>query len=554
VKTNLADLPEHVESSQPSLVAPKSDEGRTLNSQLLLQHFDVLAETPEAVEKLRKLVLDFAIRGRLVPQDAEDPSFTGEIAIKNKNGGMENIYGVPPKWRWLLLTQLAVLIRGVSYRKDQATDLPEPGYVPILRANNIGKGLNFDGLVYVPRANVAAEQLIKRHDVLIAMSSGSKNVVGKAAQAESDFEGGFGAFCGLIRLVANIHPQYFGLFLQTPFYRERIAAAGKGIGINNLQKESLESLPIPIPPLAEQRRIVAKVEELLALCDQLEARQTAAREDRTHLVRSAYFHLTDSSTLIPSPRQSGAAAGHPSSFKQHVSFILHNSSLILDDLPSLRQAILSLAVQGRLVPHNGKERAQEIRFEDIIQDSRYGTSKKCHYQPDGTGVLRIPNVVGGRIDLSNLKRTELTKSEIADLGLRENDLLIVRSNGSESLVGRSAVVKQDGVGYAFAGYLVRVRIKRDQADSGFVQLALSSQSVRDQIEIPVRTTSGVKNINTQEIYGLLFPLPPLAEQQRIVAKVDELMRWCDALETRFTAAQTTTTHLLDASLRQILTS
>jgi len=183
----------------------------------LLQNFETLAETPEAVAKLRAFILDLAIRGRLVSQVAEVAPFTGEFAIKHPDCEMKNIYTAPPKWKWLLLSQVASRIRGVSHRKDEASETSEPGYVPVLRANNIGKGLNFDDLIYVRRANVTAEQLIKRHDVLIAMSSGSKNLVGKAAQAESDFDGGFGAFCGLIRLVVQLHPQYLGLFLQTPF-------------------------------------------------------------------------------------------------------------------------------------------------------------------------------------------------------------------------------------------------------------------------------------------------------------------------------------------------
>jgi type I restriction enzyme S subunit len=207
------------------------------------------------------------------------------------------------------------------------------------------------------------------------------------------------------------------------------------------------------------------------------------------------------------------------------------------------------------VPHKrGDAQMREIKFEGIIEDSRYGSAKKCHYQTEGTAVLRIPNVVSGKIDLSDLKKTELTATEKADLSLKKGDLLVVRSNGSLSLVGRTAVVTEECAGSAFAGYLVRVRLRLSEAHPEFVQLALSSTLVRQQIETPIRTTSGVKNINTQEIYRLTFPFPPLAEQQRIVAKVDELMRWCDALEARLTAAQTTATHLLETILNQILTT
>jgi len=523
----------------------------------LLKHFETLGETPDAVAKLRALVRDLAIRGRLVPQEAKDDPFTGELALKNGSAEMQNIYTPPPKWKWLLLSQLAVLIRGVSYRKDQATKSPEPGYVPVLRANNIGRGLNFDDLVYVPRANVAAEQLIKRNDVLIAMSSGSKNLVGKAAQAESDFEGGFGAFCGLIRLVVKLHPAYFGLFLETPFYRERIAEAGKGIGINNLQKESLESLPIPIPPLAEQRRIVAKVEELLALCDKLEARQTAAREHRTRFVQSALDHLT--------------TAKDESDFKKHSAFCLQHSELLFDSVPALRQAILSLAVQGRLVPHE-KERDRDIEcaeagevfpipaawqwvtFQALTESAFTGLERsKAEQSPDREhAYMKMNNITpNGGCDLTSVIRVDASADEVAKYRLEPGDFLFNTRNSFE-LVGKTCVFQPDRKDvFLFNNNMLKVSFISG-VDQQFINLWCCSPIGRGELIKLKSATTNVAAIYQGKLATLPVPLPPLAEQQRIVANVDELLRWCDALAARLTAAQTTATYLLDATLHQIL--
>jgi len=153
---------------------------------------------------------------------------------------------------------LAEQLRGVSYGKEDASDSPLPGYLPVLRAGNItDDGLIYDDLVFVPQERISEKQKIRRHDVVIAASSGSVDVVGKAAPALADFEGSFGAFCKVLRPNAKVHPSYFAHFFKTPNYRRRVSALAAGANINNLRNEHLDDMEIPLPPLAEQRRIAA---------------------------------------------------------------------------------------------------------------------------------------------------------------------------------------------------------------------------------------------------------------------------------------------------------
>ena len=114
--------------------------------------------------------------------------------------------------------------------------------VPILRANNINGQLNYEDLVYVPREKVKGEQFVKALDIIIAMSSGSKHLVGKAAQAYQDFEGGFGTFCGLVRISEEVNQKFIGLFFQSPVYRNEISRLSIGININNLRSENIEAM------------------------------------------------------------------------------------------------------------------------------------------------------------------------------------------------------------------------------------------------------------------------------------------------------------------------
>ena len=109
--------------------------------------------------------------------------------------------------------ELAAQLRGVSYGKSDASSTPRPGYLPVLRAGNITEdGLTFDDLVFVPAERISAKQKIRRNDVVIAASSGSVDVVGKAARALDDYEGGFGAFCKVLRPGPDVDPAYFAHF------------------------------------------------------------------------------------------------------------------------------------------------------------------------------------------------------------------------------------------------------------------------------------------------------------------------------------------------------
>ncbi len=174
---------------------------------------------------------------------------------------------MPKNWTLVELGCIAQLISGVTYKKDVAIYDPQDGYVPLLRANNINKELNYENLVYVPSSKVKEEQFVKEHDIIIAMSSGSKNLVGKAAQAKHSFPGGFGAFCGLVRVNQKLNKRFIGYFFQSDAYRKSISQLSSGVNINNLRRENVLSIKLPLPPLSEQHRIVDKIEELFSKLD-----------------------------------------------------------------------------------------------------------------------------------------------------------------------------------------------------------------------------------------------------------------------------------------------
>jgi type I restriction enzyme S subunit len=168
----------------------------------------------------------------------------------------------------------------------------------------------------------------------------------------------------------------------------------------------------------------------------------------------------------------------------------------------------------------------------LVSNLRYGTAIRSEYGISGTPVLRIPNVSGPVLDIADLKYAKLSPAEKTQLTLRPDDLLMIRSNGSVRLVGKTVLVTDEALGMAFAGYLIRIRPDTDAVIPKYLDLALRSPQVRLQIEMPARSTSGINNINTAELRGLGIPLPPIAEQRVIVERVSKLLTLADGLVKR----------------------
>jgi type I restriction enzyme S subunit len=279
-------------------------------------------------------------------------------------------------------------------------------------------------------------------------------------------------------------------------------------------------LPFPLPPLAEQRRIVAKVDELMALCDRLEAQQADAEAVHATLVKTLLDTLTQSQDA-----DDFVANWHRLS--QHFPTIFTTEASV----DALKQTVLRMAMSGRLANLH-PEQWEAVLVGQMLTKINYGTAKKCEHCPEKTAVYRIPNIKDGRLDKTDLKHADFDDKEWRSLELHPGDVLVIRSNGSPDLVGRPALVSQDDVDALYAGYLIRLRLDQKRVLPDFFVRFLISPDVRTMIESLARSTSGVNNINSEHIKSLELRLPPLAEQHRIVAKVDELLALCDTLKAQ----------------------
>jgi type I restriction enzyme S subunit len=268
-----------------------------------------------------------------------------------------------------------------------------------------------------------------------------------------------------------------GFFLNSIFLRRLIDSNASGTTRKRITGKKLKSLPFRLPPLNEQKRIVSKIEEQFS---DIDAGEAALRKAQKLLA-------------------------------------------------TYRQSILKGAINGELI-NSDPSFWQSYFLGDLITDIRYGTAKKCQHDPSKTPVLRIPNVVSGKIDLTDLKHTKFEANEFEKLKLKKGDVLLVRSNGSASLVGRSAVVSSEAEGCAYAGYLIRLRLKQDKLLPEFLHLFLHSPITRSHIERQARSTSGVHNINSDEVKNLFLKLPSIDEQLAIIDKVEDTFSQIETLE------------------------
>jgi type I restriction enzyme S subunit len=523
------------------------------------EKFDQVADAPDAVAKMRELIMWSAFSGSFSAEERNQP-MPEEWAAE----GVPTLPAIPSSWEWQRGSEVFDVIRGVSYKKNDASDSPVGGSFPVLRANNIGNGINFDSLVYVPRNNIRDEQFVRRGDILIAMSSGSKKLVGKAAPIVTEFKGAFGAFCGIIRNKSAIPDEVLARYFQSPQYTSWVTAAGRGIGINNLGKGNLDSLPIPTPPLAEQKRIVAKVDELMALCDRLETQQQERETKHAALARASLARFADA----PTPA--------------NLHFLFHPSYAIPP--ADLRKSILTLAVQGKLVPQDPNDEPAEVLLVRLMSRDADASGRRKKSQPDlaftadeipfelpsgwkwerlgnigetnigltyspqdvsdvGIPVLRSSNVQNGKLDFDDLVRVKCEPKQSAMV--QDGDLLICARNGSKALVGKVAVIEDLKEPAAFGAFMAIYRSEVNSYLYHFIRSPLFRQMIDD-----VNTTT-INQITQNNLRSTLAPIPPLAEQRRIVAKVEQLMTLVDELETQLAASRDKGQKLLEAIVSEL---
>ncbi|MBA3701121.1 MAG: restriction endonuclease subunit S, partial [Planctomycetes bacterium] len=508
--------------------------------------FDRFAEAPGAVGKMRDMVREFAVTGKLVSQEAKDKPTEitlNDLRLKNgikgqgEAGSTESINGpcgLPESWKWIRLIDLFPEFQNGASSRGDKVGVP----IVVLRLADITRrriSLNDTRTIQIDRKD--AEKYNLRHgDTLITRVNGSADIVGTFVPVELDVRA---IYCDhFIRMRIDpsaMNPAFIVLLGAARLVRSQIEVLFiTTAGQKTVNQGHIGSLIIPLPPLAEQQRIVAKVDELMALCDRLEAQQQEREMRHTALARASLARFADA----PTPA--------------NLDFLFHRTFTV--STKELRKAILTLAVTDRLVSFGPAWKRKPL--ESILSEASVnGVSMGPTDDATATEILRISAGTSGHdffVDEDDFKHVDLPIAEVKKYQLAPGDLLACRFNGNLHYVGKFSYYRGASQRVQVnPDKLIRFRIDTDTNCPRYVCLAMNAPPTRQAIEVMCATTAGNIGLSAGRLKTIEIPLPPLPEQRRIVAKVDQLMALVDQLETQLAESRTTATRLMDAIVAEL---
>jgi type I restriction enzyme S subunit len=567
-----------------------------MNADRLLAHYAKIADGPDAIARLRRFVLELAVRGKLVPQDASDePASELLERIRHERARREKLkaikrlklqygpialdsdFALPSQWAKATLGETCDLQTGATPDRNR----PEffGGDIRWLVSGDVNRGEIFDCDGRITKAALESSncKILPQDCVLIALNGQGKTRATVALlRTEAACNQSLVAIIPL--LGSDLTAEYLHLSLKARYVAIReVTGKDERRGLN---MRLLECFEVVIPPVAEQHRIVAKVDELMGLCDRLEAARSAREATRNRLAAASLARLN-------SP--------DPTTFQTDARFVLNALPALTarpDQIKQLRQTVLNLAMRGKLVPQDsndepasellkriGKEKARLVqagvipakkeperdptklteelpalwcptalgRVCNLVTSGSRGWAE--FYATSGPGFIRAQNIRFGKLRLDDLAFVNPpSNSEGSRTQVAKGDLLIVITGAG---VTNPALLDHDP-GEAYVSQHVGLIRPSDPQLSAWLLLCLMADRGGRAELVERAYGAGKPGLNLENIRSLSIPLPPLAEQHRIVASVDALMALCDRLEANLTVTAATRHRLLDALLDEAL--
>ncbi|MBF0876828.1 hypothetical protein HKD21_08190 [Gluconobacter cerevisiae] len=409
-------------------------------------------------------------------------------------------------------------VRGVTYSKSDSSPTPGDGLVPILRANNIvGGGITTDDLVFVPAKCVSPEQNLQDGDLLIASSSGSRTVVGKAATARDDDRiYAFGAFCTVARPRTGDLGRWLAAYSRSRAYRHYVEKVALGISINNLRGSDLKAIPIPVAPLPEQRRIVTKI-------DSLTGKSRRARDHLDHIPR-----------LVEKYKQAILAAAFRGDLTREFNESKRPNKAEVDICKKALCARINIrpwknSNEISKVHEGAPERWLRCYVGDVVAHRSGVAFKSGDFTKTGTQVVRLGNLHNGIFDLNRspvfLKNVDQYKA----FGGEAGDVLVAQTGTRfKRDYGHFIVLKDD-----HRGILINQRIAclspTELLNPDFLKLFSHLGAFKDHFF--GHETGGVNqgNVGLAGIMDAPIALPSRLEQDVIVSRLHAAFSWIDRL-------------------------
>ncbi|EBM5745945.1 restriction endonuclease subunit S [Salmonella enterica] len=544
------------------------------------------------IKKLRELILELAVRGKLVPQDPNDEPasvllerIAAEKAELMKQGKIkkqkplpeiseeEKPFELPVGWEWVRLEDVT---DNIHYGYTASADVTKK--VKLLRITDIQD----DKVIWrnVPGCEIKDSDIeqyqLQPNDIVIARTGGT---VGKSYLVDDlQYIAVFASYLIRLKYIKFTNANYTKIFLGSQLYWLQLYNGVTGTGQPNVNGNTLKKMFFPLPPSNEQNKICSRVQTLLNLCDQLEQHSLTSLDAHQQLVETLLTTLTDS-------QNADELAENWARISEHFDTLFTTEASIA----ALKQTILQLAVMGKLVPQDpndepasellkriAQEKAQLVKdgkikkqkplppisdeekpfelpegwewslFEDVV-DIQSGITKGrnlANRKLISIPYLRVANVQRGYLDLSEVKEIDIPEEEKDKYHVIKGDLLITEG-GDWDTVGRTTVWCHDWY-IANQNHVFKGRIIGQGIDPYWLETYMNSPYSRDYFASASKQTTNLASINKTQLRGCPVAIPPSSEAEKIMLKLNDFNELCEKLKLQIQSAQQTQLHLADA--------
>ncbi|MTD28771.1 restriction endonuclease subunit S [Erwinia sorbitola] len=543
------------------------------------------------IKKLRELILELAVRGKLVPQDPNDEPasellkrIAAEKADLVKQGKIkkqkplpeisedEKPFELPAGWKWSSIQNLCLLENGDrSKNYPNKSTLTETG-VPFVNAGHLLNGkIDEKEMTFIKESHFETLRSGKflPGDILFCL----RGSLGKSALVEN-ISGAIASSLVIVRVYPLVNNKYVHFYFDSPISYQFIKKYDNGTAQPNLAANDLARFLIPVPPVDEQIRILGKIDNLMSLCDKLEQQSLTSLDAHQQLVETLLITLTDS-------QNAEELAENWARISQYFDTLFTTEASI----DALKQTILQLAVMGKLVPQDPndepasellkrieQEKAQLVKEGKIKKQKPLppvGDEEKPFALPQGWVWVRLGDIGtisgGGTPSKNNKEYWSGDIPWVSPKDMKVDRISTAELNISEQAVANSSVriIPSDSILFVVRGMILahtfpvainqrEVTINQDMKsissclfNMDFLLYLMKGVS-RKILGLVDRSSHGTCKLISEKLFGLQIPLPPLSEQGRINSRIGELVLLCDTLKSRLQSAQQTQLHLADA--------
>ncbi len=535
--------------------------------QVLEKYFDTAFNAPDGIKKLRELILTLAMQGKLVPQDSSDQPASELLKGQSKHSLIEpneKLFDLPNSWEWVKLGNISHIERGGSPRPIQAFLTSDNDGLNWIKIGDTDKGGKY---ITSTKEKIKPEGLSKTRkvypgDFLLtnSMSFGRPYI----SQIEGCIHDGW------LRISPPeiLDKEFLYFLLSSSYVNQFFVSVAAGAVVSNLNADKVRGLVIPLPPLNEQKRIVDKINQLMALCDELEKLKEQKETKKLTVHKSAVNQLLDSKDKSNSQKGWHFISNH-----------FNDLYTVKENVSELRSAILQLAMKGKLVPQDPNDQPASELLKEIEKGKKANKVKSLepiksesipYDLPNGWqwvylndfGIWKsgstpsrtnsayyggdIPWVKSGEVKQGLIKKTEETITQKAldecSLGLNPAGSVLVAMYGAN--IGEVGILEVE----ATTNQAICACQTFSKINNQFLKFLIDSLK---GYFISQGAGAAQPNISRVKIINSIVPLPSFNEQQRIVEKINQLMALCDDLEKQIENSSSKQTQLLNAIMSNL---